>query len=123
MRMLALPDTCDVCCVCMPVLSVSNILILPGCITAFSSNSPATIVSIRVGMFLIFRLLRVEETTFTSSNSSAEGSKNISIISSCGKLIFFSIAVKPIELKTIVCFPLGIFFNSANPLVSEIVPF
>ncbi len=68
-RIPAFPDTADVCCVCIPVLSVSSIRILPGCITAFSCSSPAVIVSTRVGMSRKLRLLRVAVISTSSSSS------------------------------------------------------
>src|SRR3569833_1690394 len=67
-RILELPLIADVCWVCMPVLSASIIRISPGFILAFSSSSSPEIISTRVGILSMVRLLRVAPTTTASSS-------------------------------------------------------
>lgn len=80
--MAALPDMADVCCVVMPVLSLSSMRMSPGFMLDFSSSSSPDINSTRVGMFFMLRVPRVVCTVISSSSSSSSPMVMVTVPSS-----------------------------------------
>ena len=91
MRIAALPDMADVCCVAMPVLSLNSIRMSPGFMLAFSSSSSPEMNSMRVGIFSMVRVPRVVCTTISPSSSSSSHMVTVSVASDVRGNVSFSV--------------------------------
>ena len=108
MRMAALPDIADVCCVDIPVLSFSSMRMSPGFILDFSSSSSPDMNSMRVGTFFMLRVPLVVCITSSSSSFSSSSIYMVSVVSSAmGKVSVLFSRSYPIYVNTALWLPSG----------------
>ena len=122
MRMPALKEVAEVCCVWIPVLSLSSIRMSPGFMLPFSSSSSPEITSVRVGVLPMVRLMRVEVTTTSSSSCSCPSCSSISTSvmtpSGCGTRTSSSFSSSPTWVILTLYSPAGRSVNWMTPALS-----